>query len=205
MMRRADGTGTARTLVHSSFAFAQASETRDGKWLLARRSFLEAGAGDIYGVRAGDSALVPLVTGPATEIEPTVSPDGRWLAYASNESGAPEVYVRPFPDVGSARWQVSTAGGRDPAWSHTGAELFYRSTDDRLMSVALRPGATFAFEQPKALFRTTAYVIGGATSSFDVSPDDKRFLFLRETAPNERNELIEVQNWTAELKGRAQR
>ena len=205
MTRRADGTGVARTLVHSAFAFAQAAETHDGKWLLARRSFLEAGAGDIYGIRTGDSTLVPLVTGPATEIEPAVSPDGRWLAYASNESGAAEVYVRPFPDVGSARWQVSTAGGRDPVWSHSGRELFYRSAGDKLMSVGVRPGTTFAFEQPKALFATTAYVPGGPTGSFDVSPDDKRFLFLRETAPNERNELIEVQNWTTELERRTHR
>jgi hypothetical protein len=73
------------------------------------------------------------------------------------------------------------------------------------MTVGVRPGATFAFEQPKALFATTAYVPGGPTGSFDVSPDDKRFLFLRETAPNERNELIEVQNWTTELERRAHR
>jgi eukaryotic-like serine/threonine-protein kinase len=203
MMRRADGTGTARTLVNSPFAFAHTFETRDGSWLLARRSVAEAGSGDIYGVRAGDSTLVPLVTGPASEIEPAVSPDGRWLAYASNESGAAEVYVRPFPDVGSARWQVSTAGGRDPVWSHSGRELFYRSTRETLMSVAVRPGATFSFEQPKALFATSAYVPSGSISSFDVSPDDQRFLFLRETAPNERNELIVVQNWTEELERRA--
>ena len=131
MRRRADGTGAAQVLVKSPFAFAQASETRDGKWVLARRSFVEAGSGDIYGVRAGDSTLTPLVTGPATEIEPTVSPDGRWLAYASNESGQPEVYVRPFPDAGSARWQVSVAGGRDPMWSHSGKELFYWSAGTR--------------------------------------------------------------------------
>ena len=87
MRRRADGTGAPQPLVKSPFAFAQASETHDGKWLLARRSFLEAGSGDIYGIREGDSTLMPLVTGPASEIEPTVSPDGRWLAYASNESG----------------------------------------------------------------------------------------------------------------------
>jgi Tol biopolymer transport system component len=205
MMRRADGTGTAQTLVRSPFAFAQVIETHDGKWILGRRSFFEAGAGDIYGVRKGDSTLVPLVTGPASEIDPAVSPDGRWLAYASNESGVAEVYVRPFPDAGSARWQVSTAGGKDPVWSHSGRELFYRSTQDQLMTVAVRPGATFSFEQPKALFSTANYVAMNPVPSFDVSPDDKRFLFLRETAPNERNELIVVQNWTQEMKGRARK
>ena len=148
---------------------------------------------------------MPLVTGPASEIEPAVSPDGRWLAYASNESGTPEVYVRPFPDAGSARWQVSVAGGRDPVWSHSGRELFYQSTTNRLMSIAVRPGATFSFDQPKPLFSTVAYVPGGAVPPYDVSPDDKRFLFLRETTPNDRNELIVIQNWTQELKARAKK
>ena len=102
--------------------------------------------------------LVPLVTSPATEVEPAVSPDGRWLAYTSDESGTSEIYVRPFPDAGSARWQVSTAGGGDPLWSHSGRELFYRSAQEAMMSVAIRPGATFAFEQPKALFSTANYL-----------------------------------------------
>jgi serine/threonine-protein kinase len=204
--RRADGTGATQTLVRSTFNFAQALETHDGRWLLVRRSFLEEGAGDIYGVRAGDSALVPLVTGPATEIEPTVSPDGRWMAYATNESGTPQVYVRPFPDVGSAKWQISTTDGRDPVWSHSGRELFYLSpAGNRLMSVAVKPGASFAFDQPRPLFSTAAYAPGGSTPPFDVSPDDKRFVFLRETTPSERNELIEVQHWTEELRQRVRK
>ena len=205
MRRRADGTGAAQLLVKSPFAFAQASETRDGKWVLARRSFAEAGSGDIYGIRAGDSTLTPLVTGPAAEIEPTVSPDGRWLAYASNESGQPEVYVRPFPDAGSARWQVSVAGGRDPMWSHSSKELFYWSANNKMMTVGIRPGATFGFEQPRALFATGAYVPGGAMPTYDVSPDDKRFVMLRETSANERSEFIVVENWTLELRARTKR
>ena len=205
MSRRADGTGAARTLARSPFTFGQTFETRDGKWVLARRSFFEPGAGDIFGIRKGDSTLVPLVTGPATEVEPAVSPDGRWLAYKSNESGVSEIYVRPFPDAGSARWQVSTAGGSDPVWSHSGKELFYRGAQDAMMAVAVRPGATFAAEQPKMLFSTASYVPVAPVQSFDVSPDDKRFVFLRETSPNERNELIVVQHWTEELRGRARK
>ncbi len=204
-MRRADGTGAARVLVRSTFAFGQTFQTRDGKWIVARRSFSESGKGDIYAAREGDSTLVPLVTGPASEIDPAVSPDGRWLAYASDESGAMEIYVRPFPDVASARWQVSTVGGLSPVWSHSGKELFYRSTGERLMVVGVRPGATFSFDQPKPLFSTSQYVSINPVPSFDVSPDDQRFLFLRETAPNERNELIMVQNWTEEMKARGRK
>jgi serine/threonine-protein kinase len=204
-MRRADGTGTSRRLVSSTFSFGQTFQTHDGKWVIARRSFFEAGKGDIFAVREGDSTLVPLVTGPATEIDPAVSPDGRWLAYVSDESGENEVYVRPFPDVASARWQVSVSGGTDPIWAHSGKELFYRSAQDALVTVAVHPGATFSFDQPKTLFSTAAYLPIAPIPSFDVSPDDKRFLFLRETALNERNELIVVQNWTEEMKARAKK
>ncbi len=203
--RRADGTGTARALLHSTFTFGQTFQTHDGKWVIARRSFFEQGKGDIYGAREGDSTLVPLVTGPASEIHPAVSPDGRWLAYASDESGTPEIYVRPFPDAASARWQVSTAGGASPVWSHSGKELFYRSNQDAIMTVAVHPGSTFSFDQPKTVVSTAQYITINPVPSFDVSPDDKRFLLLRETAPNERNELIVVQNWTEEMKARARK
>ena len=113
--------------------------------------------------------------------------------------------MRPFPDAGSARWQVSTAGGGDPLWSHSGRELFYRSAQEAMTSVAIRPGATFAFEQPKALFSTANYLPITPVQSYDVTPDDKRFLMLRATSTNERNELIVVQNWTEEMKGRARK
>jgi eukaryotic-like serine/threonine-protein kinase len=205
MMRRADGTGTTRTLVHSSFTFGQTSQTHDGKWVIARRSFFEAGKGDIYGIRDGDSTLVPLVVGPASEIHPAVSPDGRWMAYASDESGTSEIYVRPFPDVASARWQVSTAGGFSPVWAHSGKELFYRSNQDAIMTVAVHPGSTFSFDPPKRLFSSAPYIGIGPVASFDVSPDDKRFLLLRETASNQRNELIVVQNWTEEMRQRSRK
>jgi hypothetical protein len=75
----------------------------------------------------------------------------------------------------------------------------------KLMSVAVKPGATFAFDQPRPLFSTVPYVPGTSVPAYDVSPDDKRFLFLRETSPNERSEMIVVQNWTEELKQRSRK
>jgi hypothetical protein len=74
-----------------------------------------------------------------------------------------------------------------------------------MMTVAVHPGATFSFDQPKTLFSTGQYITINPVPSFDVSPDDKRFLFLRETAPNERNELIVVQNWTEEMRSRTRK
>ena len=201
--RRADGTGSVRALLSTKMSFGQAIETRDGKWLVLRSSLLEAGSGDIYGVRLGDSTLVPLVTGPATEGDVAMSPDARWLAYASNESGTYEIYVRPFPETASARWQVSVAGGSDPVWSHTGRELFYLNGQNEMSRVEIAAGSGFSFGTPLTLFSSGPYTPIGPVPAFAISPDDKRFLFLRETTPTERNELIVVQNWVDEMKARA--
>jgi hypothetical protein len=127
------------------------------------------------------------------------------LAYASEESGVGEIYVRPFPDTESARWQVSAAGGTDPVWSRNGRELFYISAQNEMMSVAVAPGAAFSISPPQRLFSAAAYTPIPPVPSFDVSPDGKRFLLLRETTPTERNELIIVQNWVEEMKARAER
>jgi tRNA A-37 threonylcarbamoyl transferase component Bud32 len=204
-MRRADGTGSARTLLPSGLAWGQAFQTRDGRWLVLRSSIFERGKGDIYGVRTGDTTLVPLAASPALEGDAAVSPDGRWLAYASEESGVFEIYVRPFPDAGSARWQVSAAGGTDPVWSHSGRELFYLSAQNEMTTVEVAPGAAFSISPPKRLFPTGPYTPIAPVPSFDVSPDDKRFLMLRETTPTDRNELIVVQNWVQEMKARARK
>ncbi len=202
-MRRADGTGGTRRLFSGGRTWGQALETRDGKWLVLRSSVFEGGKGDIFGVRAGDTTLVPLVASAATEADAAVSPDGRWLAYASEESGTAEIYVRPFPDTESARWQVSSAGGADPVWSRNGRELFFLSAENEMMSVAVAPGGTFSISPPERLFSTAPYTPIPPVPSFDVSPDGKRFLFLRETTPTERNELIVVENWTGEMRARA--
>ena len=204
-MRRADGTGTTRTLLPVQSDWGQAFQTRDGRWLVLRRSIFLPGKGDIFGVRMGDTTLVPLADGPATEGDAAVSPDGRWLAYTSDESGVFEIYVRPFPDAGSARWQVSAAGGTDPVWARSGRELFYLSAQNEMTSVQVAPGAAFTVSSPKRLFSTAPYSPIPSVPAFDVSPDDKRFLLLRETTPTDRNELIVVQNWVEEMKARARR
>ena len=90
-------------------------------------------------------------------------------------------------------------------WSHSGRELFYLSAQSEMMSVAVRRAPRFMFDQPRTLFSTAQLLAVTPVPSFDVSPDDKRFVFLRETSPNERNELIVVQNWTQELEGGARK
>ena len=204
-MTRADGTGTPRQLLHSSFQFAQAFETRDGRWMVLRRSFSEPGNGDLYAVKTGDTTLVPLLTSPAREMSPSVSPDGRWLAYVSDESGQTEVYVRPFPDVASARWQVSSSGGTLPIWAHNGRELFYINGRQDMMSVSVQPGASFTAAQPRVLFSASQYSLAANAGIYDVSPDDKRFVMVRAATGGQGTELVVVQNWFEELKGRVGR
>ncbi len=202
LSRRADGTGTGRALLSSPFNFSQVLASRDGRWLLLRRSGNEPGGGDIHGLLAGDTTLTPLVATGATEGEPALSQDGRWLAYVSDESGTFEVYVRPFPDVSSARWQVSTTGGGEPVWAPGGRELFYRNGRNQMMAAQLVNGPGFSIREQRVLFSSAPYLDLGFAQSYSVSPDGRRFLMVREGAPSQESELILIENWLRELQTR---
>ena len=102
----------------------------------------------------GDHKWKLLLRERYNEFQPQISPDGRWMAYTSDESGKYEVYVRPFPEVDKGRWQVSTSGGDSPLWSPDGRELFYRN-GDAVMAVSVKTDPTFSLETPKTLFRGT--------------------------------------------------
>jgi len=177
------------------------SYSPDGKWMV-----FSWGGGDIIGRRTdGDSSLVDLVTGPAVESRASVSPDGHWLAYQSDESGRNEVYVRPFPDTKVSKRQVSVTGGVFARWSHDGRELFF--LDDRLdliaVPVTLTP--TFAAGTPRRLF--AAADNSALTSGYDVSRDGRRFLMARPVGRNAKNtdELVVVQNFFTELKAKVRK
>ncbi len=200
--RRADGTGTPRALLSSSFNFGQALESKDGRWMVLRRSGGEQGSGDIHALRVGDTTLVPLVTTAAAEGNPALSPDGRWLAYSSDESGTMEVYVRPFPEVASARWQVSTTGGAQPVWANSGRELFYRNGRNELVAAEVRAGPGFSVGEQRALFSVAPYASPGFFQSYGVSPDGRRFLMVSEGASSQESELILTENWFQELQAR---
>jgi len=125
------------------------------------------------------------------------SPDGRWLAYTSLESGRWEVYVTPFPGPGD-RWQISTAGGYQPRWRRDGKELFYLSPDKKLMSVEVKTVSGFEPGVPRPLFETGLAAVGGA-NLLDVSADGQRFLIVTPTGEQRTLPLTLVLNWTAEL------
>jgi eukaryotic-like serine/threonine-protein kinase len=204
VIRRADGTGAPQVLLHlKTTTFGQVVPTRDGRWLVLRRSAAEAGSGDIFAVKTGDTTLVPLVTSNARELSPALSPDSRWLAYSSDESGTSEIYVRPFPDAATARWQVSASGGTNPLWSRDGRELFYINGRGEMASVPIGAGPSFNAGEPRVLFSVSNYTVGGNAGVYDVSPDGKRFLMIRPLAGLGETELVVVQNWFEELKQRA--
>ena len=105
----------------------------------------------------GDHKWTPLLKEKYSETHPKISPDGRWMAYMSNESGKLEIYVRPFPELNKGRWQVSTSSGDTPLWSHDGRELFYRNGDS-VMAVEVEAGQTFKCGKPDTLFEGRTFL-----------------------------------------------
>jgi len=132
-----------------------------------------------------------------------VSPDGRWIAYDSDEAGRTEVFVRPFPDVERGRWQVSEDGGSLPFWARSGRELFFVTAASRLADVSVSGGNSFSYSKPQLLFDTSAYGQSG-TRQFDISADDRRFLAVRPltSPPPARPSIAIVLHWFDDVKAK---
>jgi len=152
---------------------------------------------------SGDATRTPLLEEAFVEGQPVVSPDGRWMAYVSYESGRGEVYVRPFPDVASGRNAVSTDGGENPVWSRDGRELYYRN-GDAVMAVGVQTAPSFQAGTPVELFRGRYFNEIG--TQWDVGPEEGQFVMLRSAPGDEdspelaRARINVVQNWFEELK-----
>lgn len=152
----------------------------------------------------------PLLHGTAHEYYPDISPDGRWIAYVSNESGRNEVYVQPFPGLGS-RHQISIDGGTAPAWSRDGRELFYTTTTTlggqasvtKMMAVSVKLAPAFVASRPRLLFEGQ-YGATAIVRPYDISLDGQRFLMVKqkERPPISASQMILVQNRVDELKAR---
>jgi serine/threonine-protein kinase len=191
----ADGTGSPERLPGASVAFP-GSVTPDGRAVL----IASVGSAILVGEPRIDRLLDP-IRAPFT---PELSPDGRWLADQSNESGEPEVYVRPYPDVDGGRWQISTQHGSRPAWSRNGRELFFHDGSDRLSVVPIAvSGSTLAAGSPRRLLETAYYPgfssRGAFLRGYDVSPDGQRFLMIKGTASSPHSVLTIVLSWPPRL------
>ena len=159
---------------------------------------------DGAGLKAGKPEV--FLQTPASELYPAFSPDGRWIAYRSNESGTDEVYVRAFPDKGG-KWLVSNSGGVVPEWSRNGRELFYRTSDQHIMVVAYTvKGDVFVADKPRLWTeKRLADSPPNATQNLDIAPDGKRFVALMPAAApdqNAQNHVIFLQNFADEVRRR---
>ena len=217
--QNADGTGAAERLTTSPNQQAAASITPDGTRVVGTE--IAQAARDVVAFplaanRPGTSSSPGTSTSPAEPLvhtlfdegNPEISPDGRYLAYQSNESRQFEIYVRPFPRVNDGRWEVSTGGGTRPAWSRDGRELFYLDKANTLMAVSVQTtGSTFSAGTPRRVF-DTPYAAPAYSRTYDVSPAGRRFLMIKESAgagqPSATTPatMVVVLNWFEELKVR---
>lgn len=206
--QRSDGGGQAVTTLTDSRGGVAPSWSRDRAWLIYRTNLNMAGHGDILAIRPGvDSTPREIVATAAYELSPALSPDGRWLAYSSDETGRFEVYVVPFPNSADGKWAISATGGDTPRWSPTGRELFYTS-GDAMMAVQVTTSPTFSVGASRELFWERDLRYGGLHPMYDVARDGRRFLMIRTVATDRAQEeprLILVQNFFQELEAKVGR
>jgi serine/threonine-protein kinase len=170
---------------------------------------------DLFTVRlqGSEGKVEPLVQSSASEFDGEISPDGRWLAYHSNESGEFQVYVRPYPKVDAGRVPISRSGGTRPAWARSGRELFYLDENGLLTSVSVQTnGEAFAAGAPTKILSTRYYagstILGLDLRAYDVAPDGQRFLMIKDAASADQKStetpasMIVVLHWFEELKAR---
>jgi WD40 repeat protein len=198
--KRADGTGKDSVLADiGKHAWGEASFSRDGGWLILR-GLGTGSARDIYALRANeDTVLRALVATPADEYAPALSPDGRWLAYVSEESGTPEVYVRPFPNTTDGKFQVSLSGGTEPVWAHGGRELFFVNAANQLVAVEVTTSPRFSLGRQQALFPVGPFSRDFNHSAYAIAPDNRRFVMIH-SITFASGDLVMVENWQEVLK-----
>ena len=198
---RADGAGQVDLLKTLGGMQEPYSFSRDGERLVfGQWDDKRGGVNGIGMLSLGPEPVAKLVLQePSEAIRPALSPDGRWIAYVSDETGRREVYVRPFPKVEEGKWQISSDGGVSPLWAPDGGELFFRSGDD-MMVARIETEPTFKAGTPELLFEGRYSVAFGR--NYDIDPEGERFLMLKDVqgqAPT-RSQLTVVLHWFEELK-----
>jgi eukaryotic-like serine/threonine-protein kinase len=197
----ADNSGGLERLTSGEYDQEANSWSHDGKNL----AFVEinrATGNDIWVLHVSDHTAEPFLRTAANESAPQFSPDGRWLAYVSDETNRSEIYVRPYPGPGG-QWRISAEGGTEPVWNRNGRELFYRS-GDKMMAVEIATQSSFAAGKPRMLFSGSYLPTNhqGKFPNYDVSLDSQRFLMVKpieeaQAAPTQINVVL---NWSEELK-----
>jgi Serine/threonine protein kinase len=190
------GQGEEKLLLKDEGRLIATDWSRDGKYIAYSRRGKE-GWDVLVLPTFGDPKPIPVVAGPFNELWPTFSPDGRFIAYQSNESGRAEIYVQTFPNA-SGKWQVSTAGGVDASWRSDGKEIFYRAPDQQLMAVDVQAGESFQAGIPQPLFPGRVPP-GASRNRYAAAADGQRFLFVAPLGRDAMTPTTVVLNWFGEL------
>jgi Tol biopolymer transport system component len=194
------GTASEEPLVVSSAFKVPLDWSPDGRTLLFQSNDLQANdprastIWDLWTWSIADRKATPFLRTPFNEVLGRFSPDGRWVAYTSNESGKEQVYAVPFPGPGG-KWQVSTAGGRAPRWTRNGREIVYEAPGHEIMAVDVSLAPTFQAGIPRELFKANLQLPPGA--HYDVTPDGERFLINLRPGEQVSDPVTLVQNWAA--------
>ena len=176
-MKNGDGTGVATLLLGTTSSLIPMQVISNPRRLLFFADFGTPTGFDIYLLpldASKNAKPTPVIQTPVTDVEPEFSPDGKWIAYASTETGGYDVFVQPYPPTG-ARWQISTGGGRQPRWSAKGDELYFVTNDRKFYAVAVHAGTSFEFGVPTYLFDMPSNTIS-VRNSYVPSRDGRRFL-----------------------------
>jgi eukaryotic-like serine/threonine-protein kinase len=206
--RASDGTGSEELVLDLDRPILEMQRTPDEQWWILRLGGQSGVTGlrDIVAMRSGDTVLVPVAAEPYDEKAAALSPDGRWIAYESNETGDDEIYVRPFPNAQDGKWQVSAGGGLNPRWSRSGTEIFYVNAEGMMSVAEVSTTAGFRVGARSSLFNLDELGVayGSNYTSWDVSPDGQRFMFVQfgdlEQAAS--SQLVIVENFLQDLAGR---
>jgi eukaryotic-like serine/threonine-protein kinase len=191
--KASNGTGPTATLLKSKNPKCPFSWSSDGKYV----AYVEENPNtknDIWILPLfGERKPYPYLQSNASENSPSFSPNGKWIAYVSNETGKAEVYVRGFPITATGKWQISTEGGYDPSWRKDGKELYYVASNERLMSVATQTGGSFEFSTPTTL-------LDERVQRYTVSGDGQRIYAKIDLSPSGPPPITLFMNWPALLK-----
>jgi Tol biopolymer transport system component len=193
--QNADGSGTAEKILDLDSPYQTPWDwSRDGKYLLARKN------GELWYMTTADGSAHPLVQKPWQIRNAQFSPDGKFVAYASDETGNSEIFVSPFPTFDS-KWQVSRGGGEEPRWRGDGKELFYLALDRKLIAVDIKTGPNFEVGSPGPLFLTSPQPPVSALHffSYDVTSDGQKFLINTRTATPSAAPVSVLLNWPLEM------
>jgi Tol biopolymer transport system component/predicted Ser/Thr protein kinase len=192
------GPAEEKLLLHTDEYKSALSWSKDGKYI-TYASLSPKNRFDLWALPTfGDKKPIPIAVSPFNEVNPALSPDGRYVAYVSNESGRDEIYVQTFPGAGG-KWQVSNGGGSDPSWRDDGKEMYYRSPDQKLMAVEVHTvGADFQAGVPRALFPIQIRP-GNPRNKYAPSADGQRFIIAAPLGRASMSPTTVVLNWMAGL------